>query len=161
MIKISVSDAQQASSAIKKALSDLSTDKSVLVGIHETAGNTPDNDMTMAELGATLHFGTDSAGKNHDVSIPARNWLDVGVLSGTKDYVKIIEDNPDDLDHAMEIIGLVAVSKCQEYMTDLNEPPNAQSTIAKKGSSNPLIDTGALRNSVTYSVTNALPEEGI
>jgi hypothetical protein len=31
-------------------------------------------------------------------------------------------------------------------------PPNSPYTIARKGSSKPLIDTGQLRNSITYQV---------
>ena len=38
---------------------------------------------------------------------------------------------------------------------------NAPSTIAKKGSSNPLIDSGAMRQSVTYSVSPTKPSEGL
>ena len=45
------------------------------------------------------------------------------------------------------IVGLV-----QEYMTDLRSPPNHPATVARKKSSNPLIDTGRLRQSITYKV---------
>lgn len=39
-------------------------------------------------------------------------------------------------------------------ITNLKEPPNAESTILKKGSSNPLIDTGLMRSKVEEPVSN-------
>lgn len=45
------------------------------------------------------------------------------------------------------IAGLI-----QDYMTDLRTPPNHPVTIANKKSSNPLINTGRLRQSITYKV---------
>ena len=39
-----------------------------------------------------------------------------------------------------------------DYLTDLKTPPLAESTIRRKGSSNPLIDTGQLRSSITWQV---------
>jgi len=41
-------------------------------------------------------------------------------------------------------------AKVKKKIVDLREPPNAPSTIARKGSSNPLIDTGQLRASIRH-----------
>lgn len=51
-----------------------------------------------------------------------------------------------------EAAGMAAVSKIKEAIIDLSDPPNAPSTIEAKGSSNPLIDTGHMKDSVTYVV---------
>lgn len=51
-----------------------------------------------------------------------------------------------------EQIGEYAKSEVQEHVTTLDQPPNAPSTIQRKGSSNPLIDTGFMRQSVSYEV---------
>lgn len=48
-----------------------------------------------------------------------------------------------------EILAPLAVAEFKKTITNLREPPNAPSTIAAKRSSNPLIDTGLLRNSLT------------
>lgn len=153
MINVTISGIEEAKRQLEQEIKKLASDKTVLVGIHEDAGSTDDGDLTMAQLGAIQHFGTQT--------IPARPWLDVGVKSGTQDYLEVIENHSDDIDNALEIIGQIAVGKVQQYMTDLQDPPNAPNTIAKKGSSNPLIDTGALRQSVTYSITNTKPKEGL
>lgn len=61
----------------------------------------------------------------------------------------------------MEQVGAFAAGATQQYITDLRDPPNAPYTIEKKGSDNPLIDTGSMRSSVTYKVTDQKPDEGI
>lgn len=53
---------------------------------------------------------------------------------------------------ALNRLGLVAQGDIQESITALSSPPNSPVTIALKGSSNPLIDTGAMRQAVTYEV---------
>lgn len=100
----------------------------------------------------------------HVITIPARPWLDVGVASGTQKIVRAIRSaiaNGKTPDETLEIIGLTAVGAVKKYMTDLKTPPNAPSTIRKKKSSNPLIDTGAMRASVTHSIVQQKPEEGL
>ena len=87
----------------KQEIKKLTTNKAALVGIHEGAGMADGSDLTMAQLGATLHFGTDRAGKNNSVTIPARSWLDVGVKSGAIDYIEVIKHYSDDLDTSLEI----------------------------------------------------------
>lgn len=49
-------------------------------------------------------------------------------------------------------VGEVARSVLQESVVELRDPPNAPSTVARKGSTNPLVDTGQLVGSVTYRV---------
>lgn len=97
----------------------------------------------------------------HKIKIPPRPFLDVGVMSGRDDYVRIMKEYPDDPRRCLELIGMTAAAKVQQYMTNLQSPPNAPSTIKKKGSSNPLINNGALRQSITYSITNEKPSEGL
>jgi hypothetical protein len=53
---------------------------------------------------------------------------------------------------ALQRLGIKAQGDIQSEITSLQTPPNAASTIRQKGSSNPLIDTGEMRNSVTYKI---------
>lgn len=154
--KITFTGTQQARDAIQKALRELMVDKTVTVGIHEDAGQHESSDLTMVHVGAIQEFGAGNT--------PARPWLNPGVASGNVEYVSIIEQTLADggtPEQALNKIGVVAVAKVQKYMTDLRTPPNAPSTIKAKGSSNPLIDSGALRQSVTYKVTSGKPTEGL
>lgn len=100
----------------------------------------------------------------HQIKIPARPWLDVGVAKASDEYVEIFKEGAKKNWPAEKIlnqVGSVAAASAQEFMVDLKTPPNAPSTIRKKGSSNPLVDTGALKQSVTYSITESLPQEGL
>lgn len=156
MIKTTVTGAESARDAIEKALKDFMTDEFVTVGVHQDKNARTGDELNNAEIGAIQEFGTER--------IPARPWLVPGVNSGNEEYLKIIStaaENDEPLSVALERVGVVAASKVQIYMTELKSPANAPSTIKKKKSSNPLIDTGALRSSVTYKVTGSKPTEGI
>lgn len=198
VIKTTVTGAESALDAIKKAIEEFATDNFVTIGIHEDAGQHESDDITNAQLGAIHEFGADidhpggtsfgfaskaAADRNevrflkkgtgfielgvtgpHKINIPARPWLTPGVQSGNEEYLQIIAaaiEAGDPLKTALERVGVVAASKVQLFMTQLKSPPNAPSTIKKKGSSNPLIDSGALRQSVTFKVTSTEPTEGI
>jgi hypothetical protein len=51
---------------------------------------------------------------------------------------------------ASELLGQDMQADIQQKIVDLRDPPNAQATIDKKGSDNPLIDTGAMKDNVKY-----------
>lgn len=157
-ISVSVRNMQTAVDQLRQELKAYAGGKSVMVGIHEGAPQPGSGELNMATLGAVLHFGSE------DGRIPARPWLDAGIESGTTEILDIIRSGIGkglSLDTVLEQVGVVSVGAVQEFMTDLKDPPNAPSTIEKKGSDNPLIDSGALRASITYSVTTTKPAEGI
>lgn len=52
----------------------------------------------------------------------------------------------------LDKLGILAQGDVQAEITSLSSPPNSPVTIALKGSSNPLIDTGAMRQAVTWVV---------
>lgn len=156
MISINVPNFDKMRDELNKALNKLNTDKFITVGVHESDNARGGDSMTNARLGAIQHYGNDH--------IPARPWLDTGVASGTPNIVDTISDGLEDgleMDQILNRVGVVAVAAVQDYMTEIDTPPNAPSTIAKKGSANPLIDTGELKQSVTYDITNSKPSEGL
>jgi len=63
-------------------------------------------------------------------------------------------NNTQQYDQLLDAAGSVSAGIVKQQITDLRSPPNAQSTIERKGSSNPLIDTGLMRQTVTYKVTD-------
>jgi hypothetical protein len=56
---------------------------------------------------------------------------------------------------AFERVGIFMQDKIKKSITDTTTPPNAPSTIKAKGSSHPLIDSGQMRNSVTFVTVKA------
>lgn len=99
----------------------------------------------------------------HKIKIPERAFLRPGVELAVPNITKaVIKFLPiDGIEKTLGKVGQIAQASVQNYMVDLKTPPNAPSTIAKKKSSNPLIDTGALVGSITYAVTSEPLEEGL
>lgn len=58
------------------------------------------------------------------------------------------------LSQVLNKLGILAQGDIQSEITSLSSPPNSPVTIALKGSSKPLIDSGAMRQAVTWVVEN-------
>lgn len=155
-MSVKLIDFQLAQAEIQRELAKLRGNKYATVGIHEDAGNTEDGAMTQAQNGALQNFGNDK--------IPARPWLIPGVEASTPDVIDTIASGIEKglpTDQIMEQVGAIAAGATQQYVIDLREPPNAKSTIDKKGSDNPLIDTGSMLQSITWKTSGTKPDEGI
>ncbi len=60
---------------------------------------------------------------------------------------------PDKAERELARAGTIGANAAKRFFTEENGwPPNAPSTIKRKGSDRPLIDTGALRRSITHIV---------
>lgn len=129
----------------------------VLVGVPKGAGSYHAEDgkpaLTIATIAAVNEFGSANG------RIPARPFLRTAIEEGTPKFVRLAElDMPDivtgkhPISRLLHRMGNIAVGMVQQKITDIKSPPNAASTIAKKGSDNPLIDTGALRQSINYEI---------
>lgn len=98
--------------------------------------------------------------------VPPRPFLEPGiekhldlVESGMKAALQDVLDGGDGRAQR-ERLGATMAAKVQAYFQEDNGwPPNAPSTIKKKGSAQPLVDTGALRQSITY-IIRAKDKEG-
>jgi hypothetical protein len=128
----------------------------VTVGFHQDTGTEP-NGKTIAEVAFYNEFGTYNA--DGTVRIPERSFMRSAVDDNRDKYNALIEKivimiyrGEWDLIHGLEVLGLRVETDIKKRITDLRVPPNAPSTIKKKGSSNPLIDSGAMRAAVRYVV---------
>jgi len=155
MLNTSVRNSAQVRRALQKAAAKYTTNKKVLVGIRGDAGQHEDSDIKMAQLGAIHEFGTPT--------IDARPFLRTGVEEAQPMLRAIAESRlaEDGAEKVLGLIGLAAKGAVQNKMVNLRTPSNAASTIRAKGSSNPLIDTGGLLNSITFVVTDENVEEGL
>lgn len=61
----------------------------------------------------------------------------------------------------LKLMGPKVTSIFRKTITDLREPPNAPATIELKGSDNPLIDTGLMRQTLTHLVTRKKKSTGV
>ena len=109
------------------------------------------------------HFGTEETVKltngsiSQSVVIPARPFLSISFDANASEYnsilrseaKKILSDGKDS-GLTMSKLGILAEGHVRTTITNLKEPANAASTIKKKGSSNPLVDSGEMKNATTH-----------
>jgi hypothetical protein len=111
----------------------------------------PDSDATVAEYATYNEFGTKHT--------PERSFLRSWEKENRTEIVERIgKATVDVLDGKQTIfrtfgqLGVWAVRGVQRNIRDIDTPPNAPSTIKRKKSSNPLIDSGRMRQSIEYEV---------
>lgn len=154
---------QQVEEALRKLAERLQGATRVLVGVPKGAGVYEDG-LTIATIAAVNNFGS------ADGTIPARPFLAPAIEKGAPQYQRLAEvmipkvlSNEMTMTALLEQMGSLAEGHVKQEITDLKIPPNAASTISTKGSDNPLIDTGALRQSIRYVVDDSgePPDEGL
>lgn len=141
-------------------LSSLKSDKVVRVGILGGDAYAPhegsEEGLTNAAIGVIQEFGSE---KNN---IPPRSFLRMPIERKSKEIMRQASKGSTkakiaagDIDGALENIGVIAEGIVQDAFSSSGFgqwPENAPSTVAAKGSSKPLIDTGQLRRSITSDV---------
>lgn len=93
------------------------------------------------------------------LGVPKRAFIEPSLKKNRKKYlvyagkqITPIIRGRKSLNASWQGLGVMAVADIQQYMVTASFTPLASSTIARKGSSKPLIDTGQLRQSITYRV---------
>lgn len=127
-----------------------------LVGVQgsQAAANVQDTRLTYAELARIHEFG--------NARTPQRSWLRAAI----HEYQTAIQKRAAlcgrgvlldkfTVEQALELLGEYVVGVIKQRISDGISPPNAPSTIKRKGSSKPLIDKGGFRASITHR-----PERG-
>lgn len=90
--------------------------------------------------------------------IPERSFIRSTFDENRKDYERQMQADArtlgqgGDADLILNRAGLRATADIQKKITELRDPPNEPATIARKGSSNPLIDSSRMRQSVNYEI---------
>jgi hypothetical protein len=97
--------------------------------------------ITVAELAVVLHFGT-TPDENGDQHIPARPFLAMA-----------FDEQRDKLaDMGGKLLAKVSTEAKKVITVGNRLEKNADATVAAKGSSRPLVDTGRLVNAITYAI---------
>jgi len=114
------------------------------------AGKHKDGDETVASIGFKHEFG---------VGVPERSFLratrkakQTDITGMTRKLVKAILNGDMEEAKALGLLGQFTADLVKQRIVALKRPPNVTATILAKGSSNPLIDTGQMKNSITYKV---------
>ncbi|HQT79437.1 MAG TPA: hypothetical protein PLD10_20530 [Rhodopila sp.] len=119
-------------------------------------GSTYPDGTPVAYIAAIQEFGTQNAGPNHNVTIPARPFFRTMIAEKRNEWGpalgQIIVNVRYDTEAALSQLGEGIQGQLQKSIRDWTQPPNAASTVAEKGFDKPLIDTGHMVNSVRYVV---------
>lgn len=109
--------------------------------------------ITMADLAAIHIYGAPSK------KIKKRDPLTLAIMENQDKYRNMIEsrvvsilNGSMDIGTLWQFIGMEAQADIQRYMVNGKFAPLSLKTVKRKGSSKPLIDTGQLRQGVTYIV---------
>ena len=132
----------------------------ILVGYPDGVAH-PGSELQNSDLARALHFGT--------AHIPARPFLYQAIASVRNELRMLIRDhltqsareNREPSGRAsINGIGAFLVGAVQSFVRGdfyRSAVPNAPSTVAKKGSDTPLIDTGFMVNSTVYVTRSHRP----
>lgn len=153
-----VRDVDQGYQALVRRFYALEDTPVIDVGVLEAEGakvheGGPEGDgtrpVTVLDVATWNEFGTGQIPERSFI----RAWFDEN-LPGARELVRRLLESvaagKRDLATVPEVLGTTFVAQIQKRMAAGIPPANAPETIARKGSSTPLIDTGQLRSSITF-----------
>lgn len=151
-----IRDIDHGFAAMRKRLAEAAKGAGVSVGVHanegdaqhkEPAGEKP---VTVLDVAIWNEFG---------LGVPERSFLRAWVDENDslnreklRRAVQLVIRGEMTLERALELVGLSMVGGIQKEIARGIPPENAAETVKRKSSSTPLIDTGQLRQSITYLV---------
>lgn len=130
--------------------------KKLSVGVPDDAGGT-DGELSMTELAAVHEFGT------MDGHVPERSYLRSTLTMNQNKYVKELDDATERVlfkgkkaeDELMKLGEMVRGDIVKRIQNDELGVPLEDSTVERKGSSLPLVDTGALVGAIKAVIRGA------
>lgn len=122
--------------------------------------DTYENGATVAQVAAWNEYGTED--------IPSRPFMRQSFDENRKNLEQILEEGFGDLldgkilpSSVLNKAGKELKTKMKKKIVDFKTPPNAPSTIRKKGFDNPLIHTKKLLRSIEFKKATDINKTGI
>ncbi len=138
---------------IQKQLKKVAANDILVVGYPKEKQNAYPDGTPVAQVAALNEFGSESN------KIPARPFLKTTMHNNRSKYKKILKASlkrivtgKETKKKELDKLGLIIEKDVKETITSIRSPKNSAKTIARKKSSNPLIDTGHLRASVSHEI---------
>lgn len=135
----------------KKYMAELKKLQQTEIHVGFQSGEAPYEDgADLAEIAAYNEYGTSD--------MPARPFMQQSWENHEAELKQVCQQANNIIakggsaEEACKVIGVAGVGFIQQEIVEGQFEPNAASTIAKKGSAQPLIDTGHMRQSVKYVV---------
>lgn len=111
--------------------------------------------ISNVELAVTHEFGVP------EIGIPERSFIRSTFDDNEHTYARMLAQGGKKIlagemnqDQVVGLIGEKMVSDMKQKINEGIDPPNTLMTQLLKGSSTPLIDTGAMKGAITYKVTD-------
>ncbi len=152
LLQTSIIGGNKLGAKLKQIRERLEKNKGVLIGLPAATGVYEDG-APIAVIAAVHEFGS------ADGHIPERSFLRVPLRQNVELFKKIWRAGIPKIVHdeltthqMMSQLGARGAAVSQEAISEGIDPANAPMTIALKGSDTPLIDTGQLRQSITFIV---------
>lgn len=123
----------------------------VAVGVLAADAGKDHGGTTLYDVAAAHEFGT----RTIDQRSFLRETVDVNqkkILSFSEKQARLVVKGTITAEVALERVGVFVQGLIQERIAKGIPPALAQSTVARKGSSKPLIDSGQLRAGITHEV---------
>ena len=123
----------------------------VEVGVIESAAHKESEGLTVADVASYNEFGTET--------IPERSFMrstlrkeKSNIKALNKKLLRKITKGKLSTKKGLGLLGQFLSAKISKKIVSIKTPPNKPETIKRKGSSNPLVDTGQMKNSMNYKV---------
>ena len=151
MIRAKANTRNTAAKFLEKMRDRIGDGTDILVGIPKDAQPYPEDGTPTAMVAAAHEFG--------NAQVPERSFLrstfdeqqDKYISMAAKLFKKAV-DGKMTAKKIADLIGLEAAADVVDKINAIQTPPNSAATILKKGSSNPLVDTGHLKQSIRHEV---------
>lgn len=131
----------------------------VTIGVQGEDASTDHGGISNARLAGVHEFGAQIDTGRAIVNIPERSFLRSTITEHRATYTEIARKLAQrvlagafDIPTALGLLGEKISSDVKRKIEKGIDPPNAASTIARKGSNVPLIDTAQMKNAITYQV---------
>lgn len=118
-------------------------------------------DMSFARGGkfvkaSVSNYATTHVVPAHQIKIPSRPFFRNMIADKQSTWGGVLAKSLPSLNYdgaqALGVLGTIIQGELQNSIRDIRAPANSAATVAIKGFDNPLIHTGHMLNSVTYSV---------
>lgn len=131
--------------------------KTMRAGILEGCSAYPDGTPT-AMVAFWDEYGTSRNVEGKTIETPPRPFMRTTAREKAKRWSKVVgvtvQRNGGDFEAGLRLAGEAAMTDIKRTIATFTDPPNAASTIAKKGHNQPLRDTKHMMNSVAYDIVD-------
>lgn len=132
------------------------TNKTMRAGILE-GSQYPDGKPT-AVVAFWNEYGTSRNVNGKNIVTPPRPFMRTTAQAKGKRWAKVVgatvQRNGGDFEAALRLAGEAAMTDIKSTIATFSDPPNAESTIEKKGHDQVLRDTKHMMNSVAYDIVD-------